>query len=82
VGNTTDPNGLPDGADIYDNSGKLIGGLDTANSRKGYLGMLKGIFFTKAIFLPMSAVDHTSLDGIHLILGTDELGNSRFETPP
>ena len=80
--NTTDPNGLPVGADIFDNSGELVGGLDTVNIREGYLAMVKGIFFTKGIFLPMSAVDHTSLDGIHLTLGKDELGDRRFETPP
>ena len=80
--NMTDLNGLPAGADVLDTDGEFVGVLDTSNCRKGYLAVLKGVFFTKGIFVPMSAVDHVSPDGIHLTLGKDELRDSRFETPP
>jgi|SRR5579871_1993451 hypothetical protein len=80
--NRTDPNGLPAGADIYDATGELIGTLDTWNAQEGYLAVLKGVFITKGIFLPLGAVDYTDLDGIHLNLRKDELQDSRYEAPP
>ena len=80
--NLTDPNGFAAGADILDNFGEVVGSLDTANGREGYLAVLKGIFFTKGIFLPISAVDHISADGIYLNLTKDELRDRRFEMPP
>jgi hypothetical protein len=80
--NTVDPNQLPPGSDILDSSGELVGTLDASISEKGYLSVLKGVFFTKGIFLPMSAVDHVSVDGVHLNLRRDELQDSRFASPP
>jgi hypothetical protein len=77
-----DANGLPVGADILDNAGELVGSLDRASSQVGYLTVMKGIFFTKNIFLPLSAVDHASDDGIYLNVSKDELQDSRFEGPP
>ena len=79
---TRDPNGFLLGADILDNAGELVGSLEAATGQAGYLTIVKGIFFTKGIFLPMSAVDHVSDEGIHLNLRKDELGDSRFDTPP
>jgi hypothetical protein len=80
--NVTDPNGFPLGADILDNAGQVVGSLVTANGRKGYLAILKGVFFTKGIFLPISAVDHVSVDGIYLNLGKEDLQDRRFDLPP
>ena len=80
--NMTDPNGLPAGADILDKSGDVVGSLATANGHKGYLAVLKGVFFTRGIFLPISVVDHVSDDGIYLNLGKDDLQDSRLEKPP
>ncbi len=73
---------LPAGADVLDKSGELVGTLDSSNSQKGYLAVLKGVFFTKGIFLPISSVDRVGVDGIHLNLGKNELQDSRFGTPP
>ena len=80
--NTVDPSQLLAGADILDSSGELVGTLDASNSQKRYLSVLKGVFFTKGIFLPMSAVDHVSVNGVHLNLTRDELQDSRFASPP
>ncbi len=80
--NMTDPNGLPADANILDNAGELVGSLESANGQAGYLVVIKGVFFTKGIFLPMSALDYVSGTGIPLNLGKDEVGDSHFELPP
>jgi hypothetical protein len=78
-----DPNGLPAGARVLDNTGKLLGNLDEVNSRKGYLAIVKGALFTRGIFVPASLVDYVRDDEIHLTLSHDELmDDKRFELPP
>jgi hypothetical protein len=77
-----DANGLLVGADILDNAGELVGSLDSANSGVGYLTVVKGIFITRSIFLPLGAVGHVSDSSIYLNVSKDELQDSRLETPP
>jgi hypothetical protein len=80
--NMMDPNGLLAGADILDKAGEVVGSLHTVDGQKGYLAVLKGVFFTKGIFLPITAVDHVSTDGIYLNLAKEDLRDTRFEMPP
>lgn len=73
---------LVEGTPIYDANGSKIGTVSEHNVQGRYLVMHKGLLFPRDIYVPLSAIAGTSLDGVQLNIAKDELSNQQWDQPP
>ncbi len=70
------------GTDVYDANGDKVGTVRQYNPQTSYLVLEKGTLFKKDLYVPVSAINRTTRDGIQLNLFKDDLKADRFTAPP
>lgn len=70
------------GTDVYDNNGDKVGSVQQYDPQAGYMLIQKGVLFTKDLYIPVSAIERTTTDGIRLTLSKDDLKEDRYAAPP
>lgn len=70
------------GTKVYDLNGDKIGSVLHFDAQANYLVVEKGVIFTRDLYIPVSAIDHTTTDGISLNLSKDDLKDDLYATPP
>ncbi len=70
------------GTDVYDANGDKVGTVKQYNPQASYMVLEKGTLFKKDLYVPVSAIDRTTTDGIRLSLFKDDLKADRFTAPP
>ncbi|HEY1387495.1 MAG TPA: PRC-barrel domain-containing protein [Ktedonobacterales bacterium] len=70
------------GTDVYDANGEKVGTVREYNPQASYLVVEKGMLFKKDLYVPVSAINRTTTDGIQLSLFKDDLKADRFTAPP
>jgi uncharacterized protein (TIGR02271 family) len=73
---------IVDGLTVYATDGTKLGTVQNYNPVAGYLDIRKGWLFPKDFFVPLSAVDTVTEDGITLNLAGDALSDERYAAPP
>jgi uncharacterized protein (TIGR02271 family) len=74
-------NQITSGMAICDAAGEKIGTLTGADAQGRYLQMQKGTLFAKDRFIPASAVDHITPNGIYLNVTKAALSAATFDQP-
>ena len=80
--NTSGQVPISPGTDVYDANGEKVGTVKQYNPQASYMVLEKGMLFKKDLYVPVSAIDHTTTDGIRLSLFKDDLKADRFTAPP
>ena len=70
------------GTDVFDANGDKVGTVRQYNPQTSYLVLEKGTLFKKDLYVPVSAINRTTTDGIQLSLFKDDLKADRFTAPP
>jgi len=70
------------GTDVFDANGDKVGTVRQYNPQTSYLVLEKRTLFKKDLYVPVSAIDRTTTDGIRLSLFKDDLKADRFTAPP
>ena len=70
------------GTDVYDANGDKVGTVRQYSPQASYMVLEKGTLFKKDLYVPVSAIDRTTTDGIRLSLFKDDLKADRFTAPP
>jgi len=70
------------GTDVFDANGEKVGTVKQYNPQASYMVLEKGMLFKKDLYVPVSAIDRTTTDGIRLSLFKDDLKADRFTAPP
>lgn len=70
------------GTDVYDPNGDKVGTVRQYNPQASYMVLEKGTLFKKDLYIPVSAIDRTTTDGIRISLFKDDLKADRFTAPP
>lgn len=70
------------GTDVFDANGEKVGTVKQYNPQASYMVLEKGMLFKKDLYVPVSAIDRTTTDGIRLSLFKDDLKVDRFTAPP
>jgi hypothetical protein len=70
------------GTDVFDANGEKVGTVRQYNPQESYMVLEKGMLFKKDLYVPVSAIDRTTTDGIRLSLFKDDLKADRFTAPP
>ena len=70
------------GTDVFDANGDKVGTVRQYNPQASYLVLEKGTLFKKDLYVPVSAINRTTTDGIQLNLFKDDLKADRFTAPP
>lgn len=78
LGNTP----IVDGTPVYDAAGDKIGDVVEHDDQGGYMTLQKGWLFPKDVYVPYSALQRKTTDGIYLNMTKDELQNQNWENPP
>ncbi len=80
------PNNLgqqfPEGTPVYDVHGDQVGTVSKHGLVGNTLILHKGLFFHRDVHIPLSAVHHSSANGIYLNISRDELQHERYAAPP
>lgn len=80
--NTSGQVPISPGTDVYDANGEKVGTVKQYNPQASYMVLEKGMLFKKDLYVPVSAIDRTTTDGIRLSLFKDDLKADRFTAPP
>ncbi|HEY7343394.1 MAG TPA: hypothetical protein VH591_21160 [Ktedonobacterales bacterium] len=70
------------GTDVFDANGDKVGTVRQYNPQASYMVLEKGTLFKKDLYVPVSAINRTTTDGIQLNLFKDDLKADRFTAPP
>jgi hypothetical protein len=70
------------GTEVYDRHSEKVGTVVQHSALPGYLLMQKGIFFPKDLYIPTSAIERVTTDGIFLRLSQHELTEERYTRRP
>lgn len=70
------------GTDVFDINGEKIGSVQQYSPQSNYLVLQKGAIFKKDIYVPLSALDSVTTDGVRLNLSKDDLKEDRYQGPP
>src|SRR6185312_12283256 len=70
------------GTDVYDANGDKVGTVRQYNPQASYMVLEKGTLFKKDLYVPVTAINRTTTDGIQLNLFKDDLKADRFTAPP
>jgi hypothetical protein len=70
------------GTDVFDANGEKVGAVRQYDPQASYMVLEKGMLFKKDLYVPVSAIDRTTTDGIRLSLFKDDLKADRFTAPP
>ncbi len=73
---------IVDGTPVYDASGDKIGDVVEHNDQGGYMTLQKGWLFPKDVYVPVSAIQRKTTDGIYLSMTKDQLQSQNWENPP
>jgi hypothetical protein len=73
---------ITDGMTVYATDGSKLGTVRNYNPQAGYLDVHKGWLFAKDFYVPVSAIDAVTEDGLTLGLTKDDLGDTRYSAPP
>lgn len=66
---------------VFDATGIPIGQVSEPAQADGYLLVEKGFFFTKLVYVPLDAITHCDVFGVHLSLRKDALNSREYTTP-
>ncbi len=67
---------------VYDVNGNKVGHVTLSTLRDGYFVVQKGLFFTRELFLPATAIQARTAAGVTLRLSKEELKEDRWKQPP
>ena len=70
------------GTDVFDANGEKVGTVKQYNPQASYMVLEKGMLFKKDLYIPVSAIERTTTDGVRLSLFKDDLKADRFTAPP
>jgi uncharacterized protein (TIGR02271 family) len=73
---------LVDGTPVYDASGDKVGDVSQHQAGQGYFVMTKGFFFPKDLYVPMSAIQRATTDGVFLNLSKDQINDQHWDQRP
>ncbi len=71
-----------EGTPVYDARGNQIGQVGKHGSESGHLVLHKGLFFTRDMYIPLSAVKSADANAVHLNISREELTLDRYASPP
>jgi hypothetical protein len=79
-----DPGQMPImlGSEVFDANGEKVGTVRQYDPQASYMVLEKGTLFKKELYVPVSAINSTTTDGIRLSLFKDDLKAGRFAAPP
>jgi len=80
--NTSGQVPITPGTDVYDANGEKVGTVRQYNPQASYMVLEKGMLFKKDLYIPVSAIERTTTDGVRLSLFKDDLKADRFTAPP
>jgi stress response protein YsnF len=83
-GNLADQGDAPivDGTPVYDAAGDKVGDVVEHNDEGGYMTLQKGWLFPKDVYVPYSAIQRKTTDGINLNMTKDQLQDQNWDNPP
>ena len=70
------------GTDVYDVNGDKVGSVQQFMPQANCLLVEKGMLFKKDVYIPISAIASTGVDGVRINLSKDDLKNDRYASPP
>lgn len=70
------------GTEVYDANGDKVGTVRQYNPQASHMVLEKGTLFKKDLYVPVSAINAATTDGIRLNLFKDDLKADRFTAPP
>jgi hypothetical protein len=73
---------LSKGMHVYDSAGEKIGSLRDFDTAGGYMDVQKGFLFHKDFYVPVSAVEQTTSEGVFLSLSKHDLADPIYDLPP
>lgn len=70
------------GTDVYDVNGDKVGSVQQFMPQANCLLVEKGMLFKKDVYIPVSAIASTGVDGVRINLSKDDLKDTRYASPP
>jgi hypothetical protein len=67
---------------VYGTDGEKLGTVRNYDPQAGYLDVQKGWLFTKDFYVPLSAVETITGEGLTLHLTKEDLEDERYASPP
>ena len=70
------------GAPVYDSTGEKVGSVSAVNWPNEYFTLEKGVVFTRDFYVPLSAVERTAPDAVHLNVDKDQMAYLGWDARP
>jgi uncharacterized protein YrrD len=67
---------------VYDVNGDKVGSVQQFMPQANCLLVEKGMLFKKDVYIPVSAIASTGVDGVRINLSKDDLKDTRYASPP
>ncbi len=70
------------GATVYDADGEKLGTVSDRQDKEDFLVVHKGLLFSHDAYIPRAAINHSDVNGIHLLVRKDDLKGMNQTTLP